>query len=95
MHVAIRWAASTLGVTGALLVAFQKPVAGFAVWISSNVLWIIWAMGQRDVPTGTMFVVYLAITVLGLLRWHGSGPAVRAETETGGGNDRERSEVTT
>lgn len=71
----IHWAASALGVTGAIFVAFQRPVVGFAVWLPSNVLWIAWAAAERDLATGLMFTVYLCVTVLGLWRWRLKSPA--------------------
>jgi hypothetical protein len=50
------------------------------------VLWIVWATGQRDVPTGIMFAVYLAITVLGLARWHGRRSATSVADKEGTAN---------
>ena len=79
MHAAIHWAAAALGVTGALLVALQRPVVGFAIWVPSNILWIIWAATERDLPTGLMFAVYLGVTLLGLWRWRGRRAVPLAE----------------
>jgi hypothetical protein len=80
----IHWAACALGVTGAIFVAFQRPLVGFSIWLPSNMLWIAWAAAERDMATGLMFVVYLCVTVLGLWRWRVKGPAAHPRQGAGG-----------
>jgi membrane protein implicated in regulation of membrane protease activity len=69
---AIHWAATALGIVGALFVALRRPIVGFIIWIPSNALWVAWSVSVRDAATGLTFAVYLAVTLLGLWRWGGA-----------------------
>ena len=79
----IHWAASALGVTGAIFVAFQRPTVGFTIWLPSNMLWIAWAAAERDLATGVMFAVYLCVTILGLWRWRLRDPTILSHQRAG------------
>ena len=64
------WLASILGLAGTVLNAYQYAV-GFVFWMVSNPLLMYQAWREQSFNMVMMFSLYLAFSVIGLLRWSG------------------------
>lgn len=64
------WLASILGLTGAVLNAYHYTV-GFVFWMISNPLLMYQAWREKSFNMALMFLVYLALAVVGLYQWSG------------------------
>jgi len=49
------WIGTVLGISGAVLVAFKYPLAGYVAWIPSNLCMLTWAALRKDVKTCIFF----------------------------------------
>ena len=63
----IHWVAAALAIMGALLVSFKMPAAGCGVWAVANLLWVVWAVARKDVPTTLVFVLDEIIAIISRL----------------------------
>lgn len=66
------WLASICGLIGTILNAYQH-VEGFLFWMISNPILMYQAWRERSFNMALMFLVYLALSVLGLVQWSGYG----------------------
>jgi hypothetical protein len=60
---------TSLGVSGAILMALKLPVLGFGFWIAGNLLWILWANRKKARLQVAMWIIYTITSVMGLLNW--------------------------
>lgn len=67
----MKWGAALTGVTGALLIASNISISGwaFAVYVVSSSLWCLsaWIMRERSLMFET--AIYTVINILGIVRW--------------------------
>jgi len=64
----MEYIAATLGILGALLIAFKKR-AGFMCWIIGNILWIILGIITDQWGMVAQFAVFEIIAIVGWLKW--------------------------
>ena len=67
--VVVHWIAVILSIAGSALVALKLPAVGCGVWVVSNILWLVWTIARRDVPTTIVFIVYEVTAVAGVINW--------------------------
>lgn len=61
--------ATVLSVSGALLVASSDQVvrlAGFVIWITSNLIWVYYFKRTLQYNPMTLFIIYLFISLFGV-----------------------------
>jgi len=64
------WIATIFGLVGTALNAYHY-VEGFLFWMISNPLLMYQAWRERSFNMALMFLVYLALAVVGLYQWSG------------------------
>jgi len=68
----ISWMATAASLLGQVLIN-NKRKSAFYVWIISNLLWIaVNILGTFNVANVAMYVVYTAMNLYGLYKWHNS-----------------------
>jgi nicotinamide riboside transporter PnuC len=67
-HHAIEWVATFLSITGALMVSLQH-FQGYYIWITANVLWMIFAFKYKHYGLLTLSVSYFIINIIGIVKW--------------------------
>jgi len=62
------WLMTALSIAGTVLVVRRRP-KGFALWVVSNVGWVVidWRAGL--ISQAALFVVYLALSLWGIWEW--------------------------
>lgn len=66
----LKRAAMVLAILGAGLLATVDPmlmVAGFAAWILSDAVWIVWAAESHEYEMGFQYLVFFGLATWGLL----------------------------
>lgn len=64
------WGLTAASVLGAALNAIGRR-AGFAVWIFSNIGWVITNASRGLWPAAALFTAYLGFSVVGFFMWPG------------------------
>lgn len=67
-HNAIEWIATVFSICGALMVALQH-FQGYYIWVTANVLWVIFAYKYRHYGLLTLSISYLVINIIGIIKW--------------------------
>jgi len=66
------WGLTMLSIFGVVLNNHQDRRC-FYIWIVTNSLWAVVAFGKGIPAQGTMFLVYLALSLHGLWKWRHKG----------------------
>lgn len=63
------WIAAALSVAGTLIAATStnQMLVVFAIWFVANVIWIAWALQNKARGVLAMNIVYLVISVIGMV----------------------------
>jgi len=69
---ALEWLGTSTGIVGAILVSQGRPamaVAGFVIWIVSNISWILFARLRRQHGLLVMQGFYLCTSLVAVVNW--------------------------
>lgn len=58
-----------LALAGAWCIAMCRPVLGQAIWIPSNLLWVVVSIFHGDLWSGLQFGVFLFFAITGVARY--------------------------
>ena len=60
-----------LSIGGNILLNFKKVKLGYAVWVISNLMWVIIGLtaAERNYPQIMMYVIYTMLNIHGIYKW--------------------------
>lgn len=66
----LEWIATSLSLVGAVF-NIKKSKWGFALWLLSAIVWIIWAIFSDPIPVGFILtqVVFFMLNIYGFISW--------------------------
>ena len=62
----LTWVLVFLSVVGNILVIYKKRMSGYLFWLFSNIGWIAYNALIKEYSQMSLFVVYLALAILGI-----------------------------
>jgi nicotinamide mononucleotide transporter len=64
----VGWTATIISIIGIILNA-RKNILCWPVWLTSNILWIIYFIPSMDMPSIILWVVFSMFNVYGWMQW--------------------------